>query len=206
MQIKIDDTKPETPGRDGGGLTKYGFLGMCALFVVLDLLFAVWLMSSMTGANGRIAAQETELAALEEELASLGGPKSEEQKAGDNADDGEAAPSDAPELAFVKKLLTWDSADSYQEVRGWLKDSCGAGKGSQVLTEFMPKIGADSFGDANMKLKEAEFYQVGEGQYFALCKVSNRIDGNTGTGRVGVSFSMGTDGKISGVSASTLTK
>lgn len=160
------------------------------------------------GLRGEIAAQEAELSKLDAELSKYGGAHVGTQTEADGQDD--AAADADPAMAFLKKLLTWDSYDGYRDIRKWLADSCGADKKGQALTEFMPKGGAESFGDANMRLKDAKVYTLsktdGSLSCFALCKVENRTDGNTGMGKVGVYFTVDKENHISGVSAYTLAK
>lgn len=181
----------------------------CIVLGLLILFLGVKSYMGMRTLQGTIAKQETELAALEKEIDARGGPRSEEQKAGDNAP-GADEKEDTPELAFLKKLLTWDSHESYSQVRNWLKNDYNVGKKEQLLASFMPNIKEEDFGGANMAFKEADIYLLSQdgdtSQYFALCKVTNRIDGNTGVGKTGVFFSMDKENHISSISAYALAR
>lgn len=207
MRIEQELPEKNMPGKRtaGGGKLKLA----CLAFSLLLLFVGVRTYMDMGTLKETIAGQEAELAALGKEIDARGGPRSEAQKAGDNAP-GSDKKEDAPEIAFLRKLLTWDSYESYCQVRDWLKNDCNAGKKEQLLSEFMPNVKEDNFGDANMKFKEADVYPVSQEEggtgYFALCKVANRINGNTGTGKVAIFFSMDKENNISGISAYTLVR
>ena len=182
-----------------------------AACLALALLLALVGAKSYFNAKGlheEIAAQEAELSKLDAELSKYGGAHVGTQAEADSQ--GDAAADADPAAAFLKKLLTWDSYDGYKDVREWLENECGADKKGQALTEFMPKAKEEAFGDANMQFKEAKVYTLSEKggatSCFALCKVENRTDGNTGMGKVGVYFTIDKENRISGVSAYALAK
>lgn len=206
MRIEQELPEKNMPGkRTADGKLKLA----CLVFALLLLFIGIRTYMDMGTLKETIAGQEAELAALDKEIDARGGPRSEAQKAGDNAPGG-TEKEDAPDIAFLRKLLTWDSYEDYCQVRDWLKNDCNAGKKEQLLSEFMPNVKEDGFGDANMKFKEADVYAIsqngGSTEYFALCKVSNRINGNVGTGKAGVFFSMDKENNISKVSAYTLAR
>ena len=194
MQIKPEETKKETDGKmPANRIVRYRIA--CALFAFLLAAVAMHTVMGVRSANDRIAGQEAELKELEDALAAKGGPKTDDEKAGDNAAiTGSTKESPDPGAAFLKKFLTWDSEDDYKAIRKWLKESCGSAKGDSVLSDFMPKIAEGDFNDANMRFVSADTYVLEEDggmqRCFAVCKVTNRINGSEGNGKVLVRYTV----------------
>ena len=144
------------------------------------------------------AVKETEAAEPDPGQENRADPETERRQ-----QDGQAA------ATFLAKLLTWKDYESYQGVRAWLSQDLGIGEGDPLLTVFLPSANEGTLGDANMALAEADPYLLsadGDGMrsYFALCRVTNKTDGNTGYGNVGVFYTLSPEGQVSGVSASVL--
>lgn len=211
MKIENHAVNTETgkePKNAGTDMAKV-FKILSIVLLIFTLFIGVRTVVTINAAQKEAAEGEAELEKLKAELEAKGGAASKEQKEGDNAD-GLVEDSSDKGAEFLKKLLTWDSLDAYNSVRSWLKDTYGVDKKDALLVSFMPKMEEDAFGDANMSFKEAETYVLGEDggltSYFALCKVANHINGNNGTGKVGVFYTIDKQGTVSGISAYALVR
>lgn len=192
---------------DDGMLRKVQII--CGVLAVVLVIFSIRFVGSVREYQTTLADQKAEIATLQDTLKEL-------KDANDAADvkAEEAAKEDRSlrdnKLAgdFAKKLLTWDSYDTYTGVRTWLQESYQVAADDSLLTSFLPDLPKETVENFNMKFEGATSYEVKTDgdvrSYFALCEVSNKIDGNTGKGHVGLFYTIDKDGKFSNLSAYTL--
>lgn len=217
--MKIEDTTTQGgfvlqgTGNNGDNTGKLKLFCLGLLVLVLAAAFTIGRSISQT--EKAIDAQKTQLAALTEELEGYQDAQKEaEDKKGDASDTVSENDRSAKDYSlareFLKTLLTWDSYQNYSDIRNTLASEYGMAADSQVLSSFMPEISEETLGDSNMRFEDMDAYEVhADGdtiQYFAICSVRNRIDGNVGTGKVAVFYSVHGDGSIHDISAYSLAR
>lgn len=163
-----------------------------------------------------ISEQKTELTALKAEIEEYEAALAEKEDTGSKPNTTTQTSGDPKakhgEIAktFLKTMLTWDSYKNYSDIRTWLSQDYGVAADSQLLTAFMPEVTEDMLGDSNMRFSDLQIYELKtEGdivEYFAICNVKNRIDGNVGNGKVAVFYTIDKQGTVSNITAYALAR
>ena len=197
---------PQAPAQKSG-FSVYFLIIACVALGVLFLVLTVRFIGSYRNLQDTLAAQESQIAALEGDPGIA--PTDGDETSGENdAEADRTARDDKLAWTMLDTLLTWDSLDSYNAVRSSMMEDYSAAEGSSLLTSFMPATDEDTLGNLNMRFEDAVTYQINtSGQkisYFALCEVSNQVNENTGYGSVGVLYTIDGDGNVSDISAYTL--
>lgn len=199
-----------TPSQEPKPAGRRPFLPYLAFGLMLLLLLVGVGTVRKIGAYGEtLQKQEADIKKLKAEAESL---KTGEPIPGDNTSTdgkpGRREQDNQTAADFLKHLLTWGSYEEYTSVRDWLASDYQVPETDAMLTVFMPKLDEQMFGNNNMHFEKARTYQVAEQEgavsYFAVCDVSNKIDGNAAYGRVGVFYTISKDGAVSGISAYAL--
>lgn len=199
----VTEPENETPTGNGGKLKV-----LCIILILLIAFIGIRTVTGVRSAKENLASQKKEISELKSELAVLKGETKEEDPIAMPTPEESHAAKDS-ELAgeFLDQLLTWKNAEEYQNVRNWLMNDHGVSADDPLLTEFMPELTEEQIGNANMKCGDITTYRLSEADgvrnYFALCRVMNKTDNNTGNGKVAVFYSISKDG-ISGISAYSL--
>lgn len=182
----------------------------CVVLALLLLFLGARTITGIHSTEKHIAKQKTQIEELKKELEQYEtteqAVEAEEQK----PEESQSQSDNETAEVFFKKLLTWNSYDGYEGVRNWLLKDLGMKETDPLLASFMPKLSAETLGESNMKFDSAETYLTEETEgirnYFAICKVTNKLDGNTGTGHVGIFYSVDGEGSISNASAFSLAR
>ena len=212
MKLNAGNFTPETNSSKaaGAGDAVRKLRLICGVLVALLFLLGVRLSGSIRMLSGDIKAQEKEIAGLKAELAEQ--EKAEDAKAQEPETPEETRASKDSKVSseFLGKLLTWKDHKQYADIRSWLMKDYQISKDDSLLTSFMPEVDEKTLGDANMKFGSAQTYLLSEKDglrsYFAFCRVENKTNGNSGEGKVAVSYSIDGDGKVSGISAYALAR
>lgn len=111
---------------------------------------------------------------------------------------------------FFKTILTWKSYEEYKRIREMLMENYAIPEQDAMMTEFMPKIDEGMFRGENLEYKAQDTYvtdiAASNYTYFSIVTVSSRgKSGGTADGKIGFLYSIDKDGKISNLSAHTLT-
>lgn len=211
--MKIDTTDPNTSGfvpepgmetpPDNSGKLKL----LCLILTLLIVVLGLRTFFGVRSANENLANQKTEISELKAQIAELKGEGDKEPAKEPTQEEGTMVKDSEAAGTFLKKLLTWNNAEEYRGVRNWLLES-GVAATDPLLTEFMPELSEAQIGDANMKCGEVTTYRIGEEEgrrdYFAICRVTNKIDNHEGNGKVAVFYSVSDGGDLSGVSVHVL--
>lgn len=217
--MKIDEGMTQSRFEPQHGTQPPSNLGKIQLLaLVLAVILAICGFSiyrDMEKNKKLISEQKTELTALKAEVEEYEAALAEKEDTGSKpntttssgdpkAKHGEIA------KTFLKTMLTWDSYKNYTDIRTWLSSEYGVAADSQLLTAFMPEVTEDALGDSNMRFSDLQSYEVKvEGdvvEYFALCTVKNRIDGNVGNGKVAVFYTIDKQGTVSNITAYALAR
>ncbi len=182
----------------------------CVVLAILLLFLGIRTIGGIRSTEKHIAKQKTQIEELKKELEQYEDTKKAEEAEEQTPEESrKQADAKASEI-FFKKLLTWNSHEGYEGVRNWLLKDLGMKETDSLLTSFMPKLSAETLGESNMKFDSAETYFTGETEgirnYFAICKVTNKLDGNSGSGHVGIFYSVDGEGNISNASAFSLAR
>lgn len=203
---KPEGKRPDTSG--GGNLRSVQLL--CVGLAVLTVFFGFRTMNKIKELEQDVAKRKAETASLEKELAAFEDFESDEEPADAPQTPEQSRSSRDAALAgdFFKRLLNFKDYESYTAARNWFAETFGADH--TILKDFLPELTEEQLGDANMRFEKASTYVVSEDgetrNYFAFCKVTNKINQNTGNGKVAVFYSIDGEGTIGQVSAFTLTR
>lgn len=184
---------------------------LCGVLVVALILFGVWFAKTWNTKQTTLADQKAKIASLQDTLTEY-----QETNKKQEAEDAEAAKGDrilrdnALASEFMEKLLSYSSYEDYMEIRNWLKDTHHVAETDRLLTSFFPELPKETVEATNMTFEGATSYTIktdGDKRfYFALCRVSNRIDGNSGSGHVGLFYTIDEDGTFQNLAAYTLVR
>lgn len=111
---------------------------------------------------------------------------------------------------FFKTILTWKSYEEYKRIREMLMENYAIPEQDPMMTEFMPKIDEGMFRGENLEYKAQDIYVTdtdgSKYSYFSIVTVSSKgKNGGTADGKIGFLYSIDKDGRISNLSAHTLT-
>lgn len=206
---RMVSTKPAATKTDRSVLKKIQIT--CGVLVVVLVVFGVRFVGTMKDKQTLIADQKAKITTLQGTLTEY-----QDANAKKEADEQEAAKGNRTirdnqlASAFAKKLLTYQSYEEYRDIRNWLKETHQVADTDALLTSFFPDLPKETVEATNMTFEGATSYQIksdGEKRsYFTLCKVSNRTEGNSGNGHVGLFYTIDEAGTFSGISAYTLVR
>lgn len=183
----------------------------CVILAIVLVVFGIRFAETIKAKQATIADQKTKIATLQDTLTDVR-DANEKKEAEEEKESKEDRTLRDNQLAseFAKKLLTYQSYEEYQQIRTWLKETYHVAADDNLLTSFFPELPKETVEASNMKFEGATSYQIktdgDQRSYFALCRVSNKIDGNSGSGHVGLFYTIDGDGTMHTISAYTLVR
>ena len=103
-------------------------------------------------------------------------------------------------------LLNWRTFEEYNTARTAMMTMYNMTEESSLMTDMLPPVEEDKYGDENMRFNISKTYELGNDgngtiNYFALCRVSTNISGTMSRGIVGVFYDINADGTFSNITA-----
>lgn len=165
--------------------------------------------------NEDLLAQSAMISKLQAELKEKGGEEAAETKKEEPPQDSglnldRVSQDREVSETFFKSILTWKTYEEYSRIREMLMENYAISEQDPMMTEFMPKVDESMFRGENLEYKAQDTYVTdiagSNYTYFSIVTVSSRgKSGGTADGKIGFLYSIDKDGRISNLSAHTLT-
>lgn len=165
--------------------------------------------------NEDLLAQSAMISKLQAELKEKGGEEAAETKKEEPPQDSglnldRVSQDREVSETFFKSILTWKTYEEYSRIREMLMENYAISEQDPMMAEFMPKVDESMFRGENLEYKAQDTYvtdiAASNYTYFSIVTVSSRgKSGETADGKIGFLYSIDKDGRISNLSAHTLT-
>ncbi|MDO4773314.1 MAG: hypothetical protein Q4A72_07140 [Bacillota bacterium] len=165
--------------------------------------------------NEDLLAQSAMISKLQAELKEKGGEEAAETKKEEPPQDSglnldRVSQDREVSETFFKSILTWKTYEEYSRIREMLMENYAISEQDPMMAEFMPKVDESMFRGENLEYKAQDTYvtdiAASNYTYFSIVTVSSRgKSGGTADGKIGFLYSIDKDGRISNLSAHTLT-